>query len=220
MTEFYKDKRKKDGLQSICKGCYKLYRSNNKDRITKYYQDNKEKIAEYGIKYRLENKTNRAELGKSYYEANKEAIAKRRKEYYAKNKDVIVQLSAEYYKTNKESILKRNKEWKLTNKDRYSATNKKWRKDNRPKCNAHAAKRRAIKLQATPHWLTDVDLKKIERKYWIADALTEITGTQYHVDHIHPLQGENICGLHVPENLQVITAEENLSKGNKYVQAK
>ena len=62
--------------------------------------------------------------------------------------------------------------------------------------------------QATPKWLTD------EQKQQILDAYT-FRPRGYHVDHIIPLRGEGVCGLHVPWNLQWITAEENLKKGNK-----
>ena len=79
-----------------------------------------------------------------------------------------------------------------------------------------SAKYRASKLQRTPQWLDKEDLELIKDEYLMAKKLEEITGDVYHVDHIVPLQGENVSGLHVPWNLQVIPSKENLSKSNKY----
>ena len=69
------------------------------------------------------------------------------------------------------------------------------------------AKRRADKLNATPKW---TNLKKIKEIY-------KYCPRGYHVDHIVPLKGVNVCGLHVENNLQYLTAQENISKGNKLI---
>ena len=92
---------------------------------------------------------------------------------------------------------------------------KKWQKDNLDKDAAKTAKRRAAKLKALPNWLTKEELEQIKELYTCAQMFKLYTGEEYHVDHIIPLQGENVCGLHVPWNLQVIPAKENLSKSNK-----
>lgn len=81
---------------------------------------------------------------------------------------------------------------------------------------AEKAKRRATKLSATPSWLTSEDFWLIREVYSISKLRTTMTGTDWEVDHIVPLQGKNVCGLHVPLNLQVITAHENRTKGNRY----
>jgi len=80
---------------------------------------------------------------------------------------------------------------------------------------AKAAKRDAMKKNASPGWLTQFHKSSISSFYEVAAKLTELTGTQHHVDHIEPLQGETSCGLHVPWNLQILTESENTSKSNK-----
>lgn len=72
--------------------------------------------------------------------------------------------------------------------------------------------------QATPSWLSDFDKQRITLIYKIRDLLKEKTSESWHVDHVIPLRGKNVCGLHVPSNLRVIKAKENLSKGNSYEQ--
>lgn len=76
-----------------------------------------------------------------------------------------------------------------------------------------AAKRRAAKLERTPSWAND---QLIAAYYKEAKRLEELTGIQFHVDHIIPLQGELVSGLHVETNLQLLPAHENLGKSNSF----
>ena len=71
--------------------------------------------------------------------------------------------------------------------------------------------------EATPRWLTPAERLQMRELYVQARKMTELTRERYVVDHIVPLRGEEVCGLHVPWNLRVITQEENLKKSNKLV---
>jgi hypothetical protein len=79
---------------------------------------------------------------------------------------------------------------------------------------ARTRKRQAALLQRVPKW--DPDAHLIVAKYQLAAMLTRETGIIHHVDHIIPLQGKKVSGLHVFSNLRVIPGEENVKKSNKY----
>jgi len=144
--EFYKNKRKKDGLSSWCAVCNKMYLSSNKDKREKAY-----------------NKWCTLNPGKASFLA---------REWNKSHPDIIKSKRA-YYRTKYE-------------------------------------KRVEI---ATPAW---VNWKEVKSIYEEAHSLTKLTGIQFHVDHIIPLRGRRVSGLHVETNLQILTAKENTSKNNRF----
>lgn len=78
-----------------------------------------------------------------------------------------------------------------------------------------SARRRATKLNATPKWLSKHQLEHIKAYYETAAVLSKEWGVQMDVDHIIPLMGKNVCGLHVPWNLQVMIHVANREKSNR-----
>lgn len=84
--------------------------------------------------------------------------------------------------------------------------------DKGKKCsNHHVALRHARKLRAIPKWVGKKELKQIKLIY-------KNRKKGYHVDHIVPLKGNNVCGFHAPNNLRIIKAKDNLLKGNKLIE--
>lgn len=85
---------------------------------------------------------------------------------------------------------------------------------------ASTAKYKAKKIGSMPPWLTKDQKYVIDTVYLMAHALNHAAGkNQFHVDHIMPLQGSLVSGLHVPWNLRIITRKENLVKKNKLLNA-
>ena len=121
-----------------------------------------------------------------------------------------------YAEHNKKEIQLKSKVYREKNKEKLNAGKAKWKVENKDKVNNNCAKRRADKIQRTPAWLTKEDDFFFEEIYSLAQLRTELTDIKWHVDHIIPLQGKLVSGLHVPSNLQVITAKENLAKSNTF----
>lgn len=94
-----------------------------------------------------------------------------------------------------------------------SATGKKYRRQSQAAEAAKTAKRRTTLLRAIPKW---ANLAAIEEIYREASRIEKLTGTEYHVDHIVPLQSRIVCGLHCESNLRVLPATSNISKSNRH----
>jgi hypothetical protein len=104
-------------------------------------------------------------------------------------------------------------------KENPETANKKcreWAKRNRPTKNANWARYFYAKLNRTPPWLTEEHHEQIREFYNLASKKEKETGVKHHVDHVIPLRGDFVSGLHVPWNLRVIPASENCKKNNKY----
>ena len=76
-------------------------------------------------------------------------------------------------------------------------------------------RRYAAKKNATPVWLTEAHIEEMRVIYLAAKMLSGVTGVRMDVDHMVPLNGENVCGLHVPWNLQIVPASYNRHKKNR-----
>jgi hypothetical protein len=139
----------------------------------------------------------RSEYFKEYNQS--EAGQKAKKGYYARNKDAVIARAQTRPTKEKTESKKRHKE---ANPDYYRSL---------------VSLRRRRFRDATPKWLSPEQKMEIRLKYRLAIELSRATGVRHAVDHEVPIQGETVCGLHVPWNLRVITQDENLKKSNKLV---
>ena len=120
--------------------------------------------------------------------------------WLVKNKDRHGELTRSWYERNKDQHLVKSKEWYAANRHRKLATT--------------TAREERCRL-ATPVW---ADREAIVALYAQAKQMTQETGIQHDVDHIVPLRGKTVSGLHVPENLRVIPSAENKRKAAKFME--
>jgi hypothetical protein len=202
---FHKHKKMADGHINFCKVCH--YEKNKTNRLANPESRKVEHVrlrerqgfmtmAEYTAK-RNENPKGKNTSAHEWAQRNKPAQSAYRKQYEVANKERIQARSADNIEMRRE-------------------TKRLWVKNNLGLVLASSANRRAAKLQRTPTWLSDFDKIKIKCLYQLAAMRNRESGQTWHVDHIIPLQGEFVSGLHVPSNLQVIPAIENMRKSNHY----
>lgn len=130
------------------------------------------------------------------------------REWRAKNPDAF----ARWREENIDRVRENWTRWSAENKARRAASYAAWARKNRDRVNALDAKRNAAKAKATPSWADPAAIRAIYRE---AARLTQETGVRHEVDHIYPLRGRMVCGLHCEANLQVLTKAENQRKYNR-----
>lgn len=145
----------------------------------------------------------------------KVCVSEYRKAIRAANIERDRNYSRKYKSKNKNIILQRNKEYVKVNPEKRKATMKAYRLANPEKDAESVRRRQAAKILRTPKWLTKNDIWMMQEIYRLAKLRTKIFGFSWHVDHVLPLQGKLVSGLHTPYNMQVIPAKQNLSKANK-----
>lgn len=149
-------------------------------------------------------------------EAQAQAARERKRAYYAANPEKYRAISRENRTKNPAQAYASSRAARLKNPEAARKYAISYYRQNasaiRPRHAAQAMKRYAGRRKATPAW---VDLTAIRFVYDEAARITEESGEQHQVDHIVPLMGRTVCGLHVPWNLQVITKPENIKKGNR-----
>lgn len=158
------------------------------------------------------NLDKQAARAREAYAENPAAARAYRAAYRKENPDVQRRADKRQMEKNPGKKLASLKEWGAKNPDKLRAAQQRWNAANRALLASYsAAWRRAARI-ATPPW---ADFEKITAFYVEARRLTEETGIEHQVDHIVPLQGRGVRGLHVHTNLRVVTASENNKKRNR-----
>lgn len=161
-------------------------------------------------------KTCVAEYDAAYRARNKEQIAARKRNWKRANSEHVRAKEQEYRAVRPELERERQRRCKEKDPERFArraaGRTRRYTKRHPEKNLAAAARRRAAKLRASPSW---ADRELVAEFYHLARLRTRLTGIRWHVDHIVPLRGDTVSGLHVEHNLQVIPARMNLAKGNR-----
>lgn len=174
----------------------------------------------YQKEYAQRNKEKAYAKVKEWRAANPEAWKAQRQRYAKKHPDTISAKRKRWRNKNIEQVKvierEASKVYRTLNRAKVKINKAAYAKRNSHIVNAAVSRRRAAKLKQTPVWVGAEEAWLIKEIYDLARLRTKMHGFSWHVDHVIPLKGTLVSGLHVPSNLQVIPANENIRKYNKH----
>lgn len=189
--EFNKHSTTKDRLQQKCKPCHRA--------------ESRAYAAAGDRSLRLAN-------CREWYKNNKEKAAATASLWYQNNKERSAASARKRYAKNPKPMLEATKRWEKKNPEKRKAIAKRYALANPSRLTSYTARKRAEKL-AMPKWANQFF---IHEAYRLSALRTKMLGIKYTVDHIVPLYGKTVCGLHVENNLAVIPHATNARKGNRH----
>ena len=142
-------------------------------------------------------------------------VSENAKVYRANNAGRIAASKLQWKLANKDHVAEKDRLYAQQNPEKRTLARNKWSAANPGEDKAAKAKNYAARIKRIPTWLTKDDEWMIAQAYELAALRTKLFGFSWHVDHIIPLNGKRVSGLHVPTNLQVIPWMDNLRKSNR-----
>lgn len=192
------------------------YRAANREKqrlaSADYRARNPEKIAAYREKYRSENTDKVKKSALKAYHENRDECLSRNKKYRAENKEKEAARSRRYKELNREKVAVSRRNFRYRDTEATKARERAQYERNRDKILPRKAEEKVLRRQRGVAWS---DKKTCRAFYAMARRISKCLGIPHEVDHIIPLRGKFVSGLHVPNNLCVIPMRENRRKGNK-----
>lgn len=209
VLEFYRDNSAKSGVTSACKACMaeraKKYRRENPDKVRArkliWRRANPRKVASYAATWRNKYSDSIRQKKRDYLLADPVKTKALKAASYARCAARNRATKADYYRSKTDEARAAIAKAMLKNPGKYAA---------------HRTNRKVRKLNATPAWFSEFDAFVVEEAYNLIVKRRDATGMDWQLDHIVPIAGRLVCGLHVGANLQLLPAALNNFKRNRY----
>lgn len=195
------------GLNPVCKDCRKAQEAQRRAAPGH---------AEKQKRWREEHRERFLGAMASWKQRNHGYAISKDREYYAEHREECNAARREYYQKHRGEHYRKAREWVEANRDKCREYARAYITRYPHLVLERVRLRQAAKLKRSPRWLTVNHRKQMAELYRECRALCTETGVEHQVDHVVPLRGRLVSGLHVPWNLQIITASENQKKGARF----